>query len=92
MKTIIERHKLFVKDFLKIKFTDEHFAKFVKYISLLSDGKNLPIEAKEHPLVGEFLGYREFHIGGDLLVIYKIEDNCLKLIRIGTHSALFKKF
>ena len=35
--------------------------------------------------------YKEFHVGGDLLVIYCIEDDILRLTRIGTHSQLFKK-
>ena len=30
------------------------------------------------------------HISGDLLVIYIINDNTLQLLRIGTHSQLFK--
>lgn len=34
--------------------------------------------------------YREFHISGDLLIIYIIEDGYLKLIRIGTHAQLFE--
>ena len=91
---IVERHKLFMKDFAKVKFTNEQFRKFVKYISLLLEKQNLPIGAKEHSLKGGFLGQREFHLGGDLIVVYKVDINSdkLKLIRIGTHSQIFKKF
>ena len=53
---IVERHKLFMKDFAKVKFTNEQFRKFVKYISLLLEKQNLPIGAKEHSLKGGFLG------------------------------------
>ncbi len=60
------------------------------YISLLLNEKKLPSEARNHHLIGEFKDTKEFHISGDLLVICKIEDNTLELLRIGTHSQLFK--
>jgi mRNA interferase YafQ len=43
----------------------------------------------EYNLQGNYSDYREFHISGDLLVIYKVEGDTLKLVRIGTHSELF---
>jgi hypothetical protein len=42
------------------------------------------------PLKGEYKDCREFHISGDLLIIYFIADETLNLIRIGSHSQLFK--
>jgi mRNA interferase YafQ len=50
----------------------------------------LPAEALDHSLKGEYVEYREFHISGDLLVIYKVENDVLQLLRIGTHAQLFK--
>ncbi|MGJ0361352.1 type II toxin-antitoxin system mRNA interferase toxin, RelE/StbE family [Aliarcobacter cryaerophilus] len=41
---------------------------------------------------GEWSDTQEFHISGDLLVIYMISESSLQLLRIGTHSQLFKKF
>ncbi|MCF6206228.1 MAG: type II toxin-antitoxin system YafQ family toxin [Sulfurovum sp.] len=52
--------------------------------------KELPSEALDHSLDGQWSQYREFHISGDLLVIYKIADSILYLARIGTHAQLFK--
>ena len=63
--------------------------KYLKYIALLLEEKQLPAESKDHRLTGEYTGFREFHIGGDLLVIYIVEDDILRLTRIGTHSQLF---
>jgi mRNA interferase YafQ len=57
---------------------------------MLLDGKELPLEALNHNLIGNYSGFKEFHVGGDLLVIYCIEDEILRLTRIGTHSQLFK--
>jgi len=85
----LRRHKQFIKDMKKIKMSDTQFQKFVNYISLLYN-QELPMEVKEHSLTGEWSDTREFHIGGDLLVIYIKTNEELILIRIGTHSQLFK--
>ena len=83
------RAKTFLKEYKKIKFTDKLYTKYVIYISILLEEKKLPPEALDHALKGNYSGYREFHISGDLLVIYMIEDKTLKLIRIGSHSEIF---
>jgi len=83
------RTKTFLKEYRKIKFTDKLYLKYVLYITALLKEESLPIEAKDHPLKGNYVEYREFHISGDLLLIYKLEDEVLKLVRIGSHSELF---
>ena len=86
----LKRHKQFKKDLKKVNLTDKQFEKFIKYVSLLLKRENLPPEAKDHPLTGDWKDFREFHLGGDLLVIYKIDENDLILVRIGTHNQLFE--
>jgi mRNA interferase YafQ len=86
----LKRHKHFRKDELKVKLTDEQYAKRIKYLSLILQNKELPSEARDHSLLGEYKGFREFHLGGDILMIYTVVDNVLYLQRIGTHSQLFK--
>jgi len=83
------RTKTFLKEYRKIRFTDKLYLKYVVYITTLLKEEALPQEAKDHSLKGNYSDYREFHISGDLLLIYKIEDGILKLIRIGSHSELF---
>jgi mRNA interferase YafQ len=60
--------------------------KVIVYLAKLIEDKPLPKEALDHPLKGEYKDCREFHISGDLLVIYFIIDDTLNLIRIGSHS------
>ncbi len=62
-----------------------------KAIDVLISGKNLGSAYRDHKLQGEFSGYRECHIQGDLLLVYQIVKNemVLVLIDIGTHSYLF---
>ena len=86
----LKRHKHFRKDELKVKLTDEQYVKRIKYLSLILQNKELPSEARDHSLLGEYKGFREFHLGGDILMIYTVVDNVLYLQRIGTHSQLFK--
>ena len=86
----LKRHKQFKKDLKRANLTDKQFEKFIRYVSLLLKGETLPPEAKDHPLIGNWKDFREFHLGGDLLVIYKIDGNDLILVRIGTHNQLFE--
>lgn len=60
-------------------------------IEILASGNKLDHGYRDHKLKGEFSLYRECHIQGDLLLIYKIENKelVLILIDIGTHNDLF---
>ncbi|GAA9973922.1 type II toxin-antitoxin system mRNA interferase toxin, RelE/StbE family [Helicobacter pylori] len=41
---------------------------------------------KDHALVGEYKGCRECHIKPDVLLVYRIQNNVLTLVRLGSHS------
>jgi mRNA interferase YafQ len=60
-------------------------------INILASAKSLPFGYRDHKLHGEYEGFRECHIQGDLLLVYKIEKKelVLVLIDIGSHSYLF---
>ena len=49
-------------------------------------GRRVPSAVK-----GEWAGFRELHIEGDWLLIYRIDHGelCLVLTRTGSHDALF---
>ena len=87
---ILMQGKSFTKDFRKLTLSDKHFTKFIQYLSLLSNSEALPPEALDHSLNGEWSDFREFHISGDLLIIYQVDGDTTKLVRIGSHSQLFK--
>ena len=70
--------------------SNQHYSKYILYLSTILNEKSLPTEAKDHSLSGNYKDTREFHISGDLLVIYRVQDATLELLRIGTHSQLFK--
>ena len=60
-------------------------------VCTLATGKPLPAKYRDHPLHGEYRGYRECHITPDWLLVYKIKADVLILVlhRTGTHSDLF---
>ena len=54
--------------------------------------KGIPKEMKPHKLKGEYKNNWEFHLKPDLLIICVqfVSPNVIRLIRIGSHSELFK--
>lgn len=86
----IRRQKSFSKDLSKVKMSNQHYSKYILFLSKLLNEENLPVEAKDHALTGEYQDTRELHISGDLLLIYFTTETELVLIRIGTHSQLFQ--
>ena len=59
-------------------------------IELILSSKPLPLRYKDHPLKANFKGYRDCHIEPDWLLIYKLNDTELYLLRTGSHADLFK--
>lgn len=57
--------------------------------SCLHQGQALPPQYKDHALKSNWKGYRDCHIFSDLVLIYKIENNILYLVRVSTHSDIF---
>lgn len=86
----IRRYKQFIKDFKKANLAESQFDKLIYFVGLLREGKELPPESRDHALKGEWEDFREFHLGGDMLIIYRVEGDDVVLTRIGTHSQLFR--
>jgi mRNA interferase YafQ len=52
-------------------------------------GDGLPEWYKDHPLKGNWKGYRDAHIEPDWLLIYRVAGDELHLVRTGSHADLF---
>jgi len=65
---------------------------FKEVVNMLIDGVSLPSKYQGHPLKGNKLGYRDCHIQGDWVLIYKVDKNVLTLIlsETGTHSDILE--
>ena len=58
---------------------------------LLLGGEALPERYKDHPLKGDWKGYRDAHVGPHWLLIYRVVGDELHLVRTGTHADLFSE-
>lgn len=61
----------------------------IAVLDLLAAGEALPAARRDHPLKGEWQGWRECHIEPDWLLIYRTTDDEVLLARTGTHADLF---
>lgn len=82
----LEVHEQFIKDLKKVRLKNKHIQKLFTYVSLLLNEKPLPPEAKDDSLKGNFKDIREFHLGGDIIVLYRKDENKIQLLRIGSHA------
>ncbi|MDR2615414.1 MAG: type II toxin-antitoxin system YafQ family toxin [Oscillospiraceae bacterium] len=59
-------------------------------IRLLAKGEPLPLKYRDHQLRGKYAAFRECHIKGDWLLVYRIikDKLILSLHSTGTHSDL----
>lgn len=88
MKTL-SRHKAFIKDMRNTRLTEIQATKLFLYVAKLLNDEPLPPEAKDHALEGEWNDFREFHLGGDVLLIYQTNNQQVYLTRLGSHAQLF---
>ena len=79
----------FKKDYKLAKKQGKDIEKLFKVIDILSKKLKLDKIYDDHCLNGVFKKHRECHITPDWLLIYKIENDNLILIRLGSHSDLF---
>lgn len=81
----------FRRDVKKCERQNKDMSKFKEIIGFLQFGHPLPFHNKDHPLTGNWKGYRECHISPDWLLIYKVNEDTKKieLARMGSHSDLF---
>jgi len=87
----LEYSAQFKKDFKKIaKLAIPDVVEVGHVIKLLQNRGKLSEKYVDHPLSGNWQNYRDCHVKPDLVLIYKLESNSLRLARIGTHSELFR--
>ena len=81
----------FGKDWEKLTHSGKQDMQRLKDVMLLliANEGSLPAEWLDHELGGEWADHRECHAKGDLLLIYRIEADCVTFVRAGTHSELF---
>jgi mRNA interferase YafQ len=80
----------FKRDYKKLQSSGRDISATDQVISLLVAGFRIPPKHRDHALKAEWSSYRECHILPDLLLIYRIKGNALRLVRLGSHAELFE--
>lgn len=85
--------RAFLKDWQRLAHSGRHDLRRLKEAMLLLIAGDAPLgpEWLDHALKGEWSDHRECHIGGDFLLIYRLEEGRVVFVRAGTHSALFEE-
>jgi mRNA interferase YafQ len=81
----------FRRDVKRAQRRGKDLRKLRALILLLLAGEALPGQYMDHPLTGNWKGYRDAHIEPDWLLIYRIAGDQLHLVRTGTHADLFER-
>jgi len=87
---IIQRTSQFKKDVKRLQKRGKEMALLKDIILRLASNQSLEAKYRDHVLVGNYYGTRECHISPDWLLIYRISDTDLILIRTGSHTDLFE--
>ncbi|HMT93907.1 type II toxin-antitoxin system YafQ family toxin [uncultured Thiothrix sp.] len=88
--------KAFIKDWQRLTYSGRYNMKQLKeaMLLLIANDEPLPAEWLDHALVGDWNDHRECHIGGDFLLIYRLEkqgkQELIIFSRTGTHAELFE--
>jgi mRNA interferase YafQ len=86
--------KQFLRDWHQLTRSGRYNMRQLKEVMLLliaNDGP-LPAEWRDHELFHDWADHRECHVGGDFLLIYRLDESGSRVIfvRAGTHAELFE--
>ena len=84
----------FRRDYKRVRATPRHSeieGLLAETVERLASDQPLSTKHHDHLLGGNWKGHRECHLKPDLLLIYKLPDETLNLVRMGSHSELFAK-
>jgi mRNA interferase YafQ len=79
----------FKKDLKKLQHNKTVLLELDNILKFLLLNRKLPEKYLDHPLIGNYKGYRECHIKPNVLLIYFLDEAYVHLVRIGSHSELF---
>ncbi|WP_352729238.1 type II toxin-antitoxin system YafQ family toxin [Mesorhizobium sp. M0276] len=81
----------FRRDVKRMEKRGKDLGKLRELLGRLIAGDELPASYKDHPLKGDWKGYRDAHIEPDWLLIYRVASDELQLAGTGSHSDLFNE-
>jgi mRNA interferase YafQ len=89
MPLIIRQSTQFRRDVKRLLRGGVDLSKLEDVVTVLVNQQTLEVRFRDHPLIGNWKGHRECHIQPDWLLVYRVKDQELQLVRTGSHSELF---
>ncbi|MCC8036515.1 MAG: type II toxin-antitoxin system YafQ family toxin [Bacteroidales bacterium] len=88
---IIRYTSQYKKDVKRYRNQPQKMAKVVEILNMLQNGQQIPSEFRPHMLSGNYKDCMECHVEGGFLLIW-IDETAeqIALLRLGSHSELFK--
>ena len=94
---LVDYARQFLKDWEQLSRSCRYDMNRLKAVMLLLIANEAPLgpERRDHALKGSWARYRECHVGGDFLLIYRVDDTdgpsgSVYFARAGTHAELFE--
>lgn len=79
------------KDYKRIRNNPGKLKSLMVVLDMLQSETPIPAEYYPHILTGDYAGFMECHIKGDFLLIwFDSETDSIDLVRLGSHSELFR--
>ncbi|WP_420632785.1 type II toxin-antitoxin system YafQ family toxin [Candidatus Palauibacter sp.] len=93
----VDYARRFLKDWKRLSRSGRYDMNRLKAVMLHLIANDAPLgpERRDHALKGSRADYRECHIGGDFLLIYRLDETdgpsgSIYFARVGTHAELFE--
>lgn len=79
----------FKRDVERMRRSGRDMAKLTALMTAIAEGRRLEPSREDHPLRGDWKGYRDCHVEGDWVLVYKVAEGKAWFARTGTHSEVF---
>lgn len=84
-----EKSNKFEREFIKQIKRGEDIEKLIAVMDLIIEQKPFEKRHHDHPLSGNYEGFRDCHIEPDWILIYRTDHDTAYFARTGTHADLF---
>jgi mRNA interferase YafQ len=88
MRTPVTSSK-FRRDVKRLEKRGKDMRKLRAIMAILIEEQPLPSAHLDHPLRGNWHGFRDLHVEPDWILIYRVVGHEVQFARSGTHSDLF---
>ncbi len=89
MALILRTTSAFERDLRRVRKQGNNLDKLEAVVDALQAGSRLPARCRPHALRGNWAGHWDCNIEPDWLLLYRITERELILVRTGSHAELF---